>query len=1176
MRRLAILLLALWPSLAPAQDSTDTAQTARDRSYLTGLIEDNLSGAGRSVVLDGFAGALSSRATFDQLTIADENGVWITIRKGALAWSRSAILAGKIEIQELSAEEIDLARLPGSSADGTPAPEATPFALPDLPVSVDIGKLKANRLAIGAPVFGQAVTLSLDGTMTLADGAGKAQLAVNRIDGPKGQVSFTGQYSNRTRELALDLLLDEGKDGIAATLMGLPGRPALTLSAAGTGPIDEFTADVALSTEGQPRLTGQVTLKGKTEQSFAAKMQGDVTPLLPPEYHAFFGTQVSFAAEGSRAKTGVLSLTQLTLDSDAVDLAGQIDLLPSGLPARFDLTAKLGLASGEEVLLPLSGAKTWLRSGDLALAYDSAQSDGWKLDGTLDGLRREDAGLENLTLSGSGRIGVADDKPTAGGTIALSASGIAMSDPGLGAAIGPTVQGRTLFSWQADKPLRLSNLALTARDFDLLAQIGIDDLAGGIDISGNGKVTHRALASLSQLAGRPLSGSVAGDLSGSYTVLSGAFDASADLTGQDVTIGQAEVDALLAGSSQIALSAKRDETGLTLRNFSANAQNLSAEASGLIATGKTDVTAKARFTDLATLGRGYRGALSADAHLTDDATGAYLIDLTAKGTNLALNQPQIDPILAGNADVALKGALRDSGFALSALSVQTPQLTAKATGDSSDKLDVALRLANAALLAPGFNGPVTVKGTVAQAAQRYALDLSGEGPGGTSAKLTGTLADDFATADLKITGRAEAALANAFIAPRSVTGPLSFDIAVKGKPGLEALSGKITTRGARFVAPTLNQTLENISLDATLAGSRMQIATEAAIKGGGTLSVNGPVTLSAPCPADLKITLKDARQRDPELYDTRISGQIALTGPMTGGGRISGALTLDKTELRVPSSGLGGAAAIPEIDHVGESAAERQTRQRAGLIETKSEESSSGSAGALGLDLTVSAPREIFVRGRGLDAELGGTLRLTGTTANIVPIGQFNLIRGRLDILGKRFTLTDGQVAMQGALTPWILFEATTTQDDTAITLAIEGQASAPELKISSSPELPEEEVLAHLLFNKGLSNLSALQAAQLASAVASLAGKGGDGIVSKLRKSFGLDDLDVGTDASGNATVRAGKYLSENIYSDVAVNGDGSTEINLNLDVTKSLTARGSVDSTGSSSLGLFFEKDY
>jgi len=378
------------------------------------------------------------------------------------------------------------------------------------------------------------------------------------------------------------------------------------------------------------------------------------------------------------------------------------------------------------------------------------------------------------------------------------------------------------------------------------------------------------------------------------------------------------------------------------------------------------------------------------------------------------------------------------------------------------------------------------------------------------------------------------------------------------------------------VAPTLGKSLENISADVGLSGGRLQISTDAEFRAGGKISINGPLTLSGAYPADLTIVLDAARLRDPTLYDTSVTGQLVLKGGITAGGQLSGKLTLDKTELRVPSASLGGSAAIPDMTHLNEPAKVHTTRARAGLLAQEDAAANGDSGPGLGLDITIAAPRQIFVRGRGLDAELGGTLRITGSTNNVVPIGEFKLVRGRLDILGKRFNLTEGQVAMQGALVPWILFTATTEQSDAAISIGLSGLANAPELKLSSSPELPDDEILSQLLFNKGLNNISALQAAQLAAAVASLAGKGGEGIIGNLRKNFGLDDLDIGTDENGNATVRAGKYISERVYTNVGVDSEGKTEIDLNLDVVKNVTARASVDSEGGSSLGVFYERDY
>ena len=68
---------------------------------------------------------------------------------------------------------------------------------------------------------------------------------------------------------------------------------------------------------------------------------------------------------------------------------------------------------------------------------------------------------------------------------------------------------------------------------------------------------------------------------------------------------------------------------------------------------------------------------------------------------------------------------------------------------------------------------------------------------------------------------------------------------------------------------------------------------------------------------------------------------------------------------------------------------------------------------------------------------------------------------------------------------------------------------------------------------------------------------------------------VDVTQDEQGNTAVRAGRYISDNVYTDVTVS-DGSSEINLNLDISPNVTARGSVSTTGETSLGIFFQRDY
>jgi translocation and assembly module TamB len=228
------------------------------------------------------------------------------------------------------------------------------------------------------------------------------------------------------------------------------------------------------------------------------------------------------------------------------------------------------------------------------------------------------------------------------------------------------------------------------------------------------------------------------------------------------------------------------------------------------------------------------------------------------------------------------------------------------------------------------------------------------------------------------------------------------------------------------------------------------------------------------------------------------------------------------------------------------------------------------------LDLVLDAPGRVFVRGRGLDAELGGRLRLGGTTRAIVPSGEFSLIRGRLDLLGNRFTLTDGSASMLGSFIPFISLTATTDNSGVLTSVTLSGEANAPVITFSSVPSLPEDEVLARLVFGRSLTQLSPFQAAQLGLSVATLTGRADNSVLSRTRTALGLDDLDFTVDEDGNTALRAGRYLTEQVYTDLRVDTAGRGEVSINLDLTDSVTLRGTADSDGGSSLGVFFERDY
>ena len=331
--------------------------------------------------------------------------------------------------------------------------------------------------------------------------------------------------------------------------------------------------------------------------------------------------------------------------------------------------------------------------------------------------------------------------------------------------------------------------------------------------------------------------------------------------------------------------------------------------------------------------------------------------------------------------------------------------------------------------------------------------------------------------------------------------------------------------------------------------------------------------MAAPYEAALSVDLERAQLRDPGLFQTEIDGALTLNGPLLSGGVIGGNVTLRETEITVAASAFGPAE-IPAIRHVNDSAEARATRHRAGVDRPGKADRDVQSI--YGLDLVLNAPARLFVRGLGLDAELGGSLRLRGTTADVQPTGQFELIRGRLSLLGKRFNLDEGVVQLLGSLVPYVRFTALADSFGTTTTILLEGPADKPEIHFTSSSDLPEEEVLSQLLFGRGLNNISAFQLAQLANAIATLTGSGGDGMISRLRKSAGLDDLDITADEDGNAALKAGKYLSDQLYGEASVGADGKSKIDLNLDVNTDLTVRGTVGTDGQTGVGILFSKDY
>jgi len=233
----------------------------------------------------------------------------------------------------------------------------------------------------------------------------------------------------------------------------------------------------------------------------------------------------------------------------------------------------------------------------------------------------------------------------------------------------------------------------------------------------------------------------------------------------------------------------------------------------------------------------------------------------------------------------------------------------------------------------------------------------------------------------------------------------------------------------------------------------------------------------------------------------------------------------------------------------------------------------------IALDVTVTTAQPIFVRGRGIEAELGGDVTLGGTLAAPIPSGGLTLRRGTLDVLARRLTFQRGTISFaNGTLQPVLDLTAETRTRSATITVKVQGTPASPEITFSSVPELPPDEVLSRLLFDRATSNLSPFEIAQLAQAVAQLTGvSSGPDVLDKIRGALGLDRLGVTTDAQGRAAVEAGRYVAPGVFLGVRQGAQGQTGVAVELELTPRLRLEGQT-ATGPAGdrIGLSYEFEY
>ena len=478
MRRLGLLLAPLLIVAIAALAQTDGADETNENGFLANLLQNTLSAPGRQIRLENVSGLLSSTARIGAITVSDDAGVWARVEGAEIDWSRAALLLGRVNVNSVSAERVEVLRQP-VPADTPPAPEASaePFALPELPVSIDLSELAIATLAFDESVFGEAAELGVTGSFRLADGALDADLAVERQDAPGGSLDLAAAYANETRVLDLDIRLQEPEGGLVSKLLNIEGEPAIDLALTGAGPLDNVDVTFSLDAAGDRIAGGTVALRAvDAGLRFDADFAGGLEPLIPAEYRDFFAGQSAITAQGVTRTGGGLNLDGFAVRNDALDLSGRAETADDWFPRRLSVEGTLGDPTGPAITLPVPGAETTLNSASLYVTL--GDGDRWTGRLALDRLSAADILVEDFTLDMGGRARNLDDPAARDLSITLEglATGVSSADPDIGNALGDRIDIFLDAAIPPEGPARIDQFQVSGDGLSAFASGTVRDL----------------------------------------------------------------------------------------------------------------------------------------------------------------------------------------------------------------------------------------------------------------------------------------------------------------------------------------------------------------------------------------------------------------------------------------------------------------------------------------------------------------------------------------------------------------------------------------------------------------------------------------------------------------------------------------------------------------------------
>jgi translocation and assembly module TamB len=737
---------------------------------------------------------------------------------------------------------------------------------------------------------------------------------------------------------------------------------------------------------------------------------------------------------------------------------------------------------------------------------------------------------------------------------------------------------------------------------------------GGVSVSserlldGRIAVAARDLSDLSAFALTDLAGAAEANLGftvedGKQRVVVSAMADKVRAAGTALNAARINLSVVDPGGA-LALDGKVEISGL-------NTQRLRVDTATLLANGKGDGSTMLKFDTSA-----QDVVLTTTAQLTPRAETVVLRIDTLRATKgrtiVALSQPAtftlaggavtVDrlALATGNGSATVRGTagetldldldLRNLPLALAAFADPKLDLSGTLTGTAklsgpavtpSGNYDLTISRISSRDLARVGVEPLNVKAKGALVSGRVELDVRIFGPSQSSVAVIGSVPLGVGPMDVNVKGNIALGIANAMLATSGgrASGTVVIDARIRGTPTDPQAGGSVRIIDGRFDDTVNGVTLDRIDGVITAADRSVMITSlTARTANGGSVAIKGDVRLdpAGGFPGNMEITLQNAGLVSNELMRLVADGQLAMSGAFATRPRLTGRFDVRSLDIYIPDK-LPGGADMLEVRHVNAGPGQNGPRRigASGKTAGKNGGKAADAAFVAALDLTINAPNNVFVRGMGIESELGGKLTLKGTNTVPVIVGALEMRRGRFDVLGRRLDFTRGKVTFNGTTDPDLDFAAETKSTDLTAGILVSGVASLPQVSFTSTPELAQDEILARLLFNKSAGSLTAAQAVQVAQTVAQFSG-GRPGALENVRRSLGVDSLDVGAGAAGGE-IGVGKRLNDRVYLGVRQGTSaGSSKATIDIDITKNIRIQGATGADGGTETGVGVQWDY